>query len=172
MSKIYNRKAASEYAIKYGLSPNPQYVYYQGDDCTNFISQCLAAGGAKNHYHPTHPWWYQNGRTSICWAVAASLYWYIKVMTKENQLGIKAKTISIKGDGLYDSSIADLLEMGDIIQYRNNQDRIQHSVIISGFNVVNGIKEPLICQHTYEAINIPWRKNFKETIFHHIVSIS
>jgi len=126
----------------------------------------------KNHYHPTHPWWYQNGRTSICWAVAASLYWYIKVMTKENQLGIKAKTISIKGDGLYDSSIADLLEMGDIIQYRNNQDRIQHSVIISGFNVVNGIKEPLICQHTYEAINIPWRKNFKETIFHHIVSIS
>lgn len=172
MGEIYNRKGAVEYAIRYGKHPNPDYIYYQGDDCTNFISQCLQAGGAKNHYHPTHPWWYQNGKTSICWAVAASLYWYIRTMTKENRFGIKAKTVSIKGDGLYNSSIANLLEIGDVIQYRNNQNRIQHSTIITGFSNSVGIKEALVSQHTFEAVNIPWRKNFKETIFHHITSIN
>lgn len=172
MSETYNRTKAAEYGIRYGKNPNPNYIYYQGDDCTNFISQCLHAGGAKNHYHPTHPWWYQNRKTSICWAVAASLYWYIRVMTQENRFGIKAKTVSIKGDDLYNASIANLLEIGDVIQYRNNQNRIQHSAIISGFQTIGGIKEPIICQHTFEAVNIPWRKNFKETIFHHITSIN
>lgn len=172
MGEIYNRKGAVEYAIRYGKHPNPDYIYYHGDDCTNFISQCLQAGGAKNHYHPTHPWWYQNGKTSICWAVAASLYWYIRTMTKENRFGIKAKTVSIKGDGLYNLSVANLLEVGDVIQYRNNQNRIQHSTIITGFSNSGGIKEALVSQHTFEAVNIPWRKNFKETIFHHITSIN
>ncbi|WP_058484827.1 amidase domain-containing protein [Defluviitalea phaphyphila] len=172
MKKVYDRQKAVEYAIKYGLFPNTEYVYYQGNDCTNFISQCLRAGGAKNHYHPTHPWWYENGKSSICWAVANSLYWYIRVMSTENKFGIKAKTISIKGDYLYNPSISHLLEIGDIIQYRNNNNKIQHSAIISGFEIRKGIKEPLICQHTFEAINITWRKNFKETIFHHIIGIN
>lgn len=87
---MYNRKvviaikydgvSVSQYALKYALSPNPSYVYYQENDCTNFISQCLRAGGAKNDYNASHPWWYNNGQGSICWAVAHSLFWYIRVI--------------------------------------------------------------------------------------------
>ena len=92
---FYDRNSAVSYALQYALDPNSSYIYYQGDDCTNFISQCLRAGGAKNDFNRTHPWWYNNGQTSICWAVAHSLYWYIRVNTAENRFGIKANTYTI-----------------------------------------------------------------------------
>jgi hypothetical protein len=171
-SNIYDRKNVVNYALNYGKHPNPSYTYFHGNDCTNFVSQCLHAGGVQNHFHPTHPWWYKNGKASICWSVAASLYWYIKICTEQNDFGIKAQTISIKGDTNYNSSISEVLEVGDLIQYRNDENRIQHTAIISGFSLGSYGLEPLICQHTFEAVNIPWKKGFKETIFHHIQSIN
>ena len=47
---IYNRYAAVRYATRWALSRNPAYKNYSasagyGGDCTNFASQCLAAGG-------------------------------------------------------------------------------------------------------------------------------
>jgi hypothetical protein len=168
----YNRTEAVSYALKYALKPNPKYPYYKGDDCTNFISQCLQAGGCKNHFHTTHPWWCIDDKTSICWSVAASLYWYIKVCTEEKKFGIRAVTKSIKGNYNYSKSIADIIELGDIIQYMNYNNRIQHSVIITDFTIKNSIKHPLISQHTHGAINIPWTREFKKTIFHHIIGIN
>lgn len=170
--KNYNREVAVNYAFKYGMNPNKDYPYYEGNDCTNFVSQCFQAGGCKNHFHSTHPWWCVNYETSICWSVASSLYWYIRVCTKENEFGIKAITKTISGDSKYTKEISDLIQLGDIIQYVNYEDRIQHSTIITDFKFVNGIKQPLVSQHTFQAINITWRKNFKRTIFHHIYDIN
>jgi hypothetical protein len=47
----YNHREAVQYALRYGMNPNPSYRFmgvYQtvGGDCSNFISQCLRAGGA------------------------------------------------------------------------------------------------------------------------------
>lgn len=42
----YNRKKAVEYALKYAEERNPEYPNMQMN-CTNFVSQCLAAGGKK-----------------------------------------------------------------------------------------------------------------------------
>ncbi|PKM52378.1 MAG: methylase [Firmicutes bacterium HGW-Firmicutes-7] len=172
MQNEYNRTKAVNYAVQYGMKANPRYPYYKGDDCTNFVSQCLQAGGCKNHFHPTHPWWCVGNKTSICWSVAASLYWYIKVCTKENKFGIKAETIIIEGNDAYSVRLAELLKPGDIIQYINKKDRIQHSAVITGFEIIEGLRHPLISQHTYEAVNIPWKKAHKKTIFHHIVDIN
>lgn len=171
-SNVYNRHNAVQYAHQYGLQPNTQYPYYEGNDCTNFVSQCLQAGGCKNHFHPTHPWWCVGNKTSICWSVASSLYWYIKICTKEDAFGIKANTMIIEGNNNYTNAIASQIEIGDLIQYVNFNNRIQHSAIITGFQVNNGLKQPLITQHTYGAIDIPWRKQHKKTIFHHIIDIN
>lgn len=165
---MYDRKKAVKYAYQYALTPNEQYIYFKDNDCTNFVSQCLRAGGAKDDYNKTHPWWYKDKKCSICWSVAASLYWYIKVSTEKGKGGIKAKTIYLNGDSKYKSSIADILEVGDIVQYRNEKGRIQHSAIITGFIYSYKGKEPLISQHTFEGLNVTWRKKHKQTIFHHI----
>lgn len=167
---IYNRNSAVQYALQYALAPNLNYVYYQGDDCTNFISQCLRAGGAKNDFNVTHPWWYNNGQSSICWAVAHSLFWYIRVCTMENRFGIKANTYYLNDNNKYKQQIDGKIAIGDIIQYKNFQDRIQHSTIVTGFDSINN--EPMVSQHTFEGRNVTWRKNFKQSIFHHITSVN
>ena len=43
----YNRQLAAKYAMDWAESRNPQYKDYEkwGGDCTNFVSQCLHAGG-------------------------------------------------------------------------------------------------------------------------------
>lgn len=43
----YDRRSAAKYAMKWALSSNPAYKNYEawGGDCTNFISQCVHAGG-------------------------------------------------------------------------------------------------------------------------------
>ena len=166
---IYNRNAAVHYALQYALYPNQHYVYFPHDDCTNFISQCLRAGGANNDYNPTHPWWYANGQTSICWAVAHSLFWYIRTCSQKNRFGIKADTYYLDNNDGFAQKIKGKIVLGDLIQYRNAQGRIQHSTMITGFDQHG---EPLVSQHTLNGRNVTWRKQFSQILFHHITSIN
>lgn len=166
---VYDRDAAVQYALAYALNPNPSYVYFEGNDCTNFISQCLRAGGAKNDFNNTHPWWYNSGQTSICWAVAASLFWYIRTRSDRNLFGIKAQTFYINDYDTYASKIEGRVVLGDLIQYRNTKGIIQHSTIITAFDKKG---EPLVSQHTRNGKNLTWRKHFPQIIFHHITSIN
>ncbi len=165
----YDNDAAAAYALKYALTPNPAYVHYEGNDCTNFVSQSLRAGGCQNDYNYSHPWWYANRESSICWAVAHSLYWYIRTNTIEDRFGIKADTYIITDNDEYAQKIKGKIVVGDVIQYKNFQDRIQHSAVITSFDAMG---EPLVSQHTYNARNTTWRRHFKEVIFHHITRIN
>lgn len=164
----YQRDQAVAYALRYGIDPNPEYVYIVDNDCTNFISQCLRAGGARNHYHGTHPWWYADGGMSGSWSVAAMLYWYIRVSTENNQ-GITAETFYQSTDGPLPLQITDTIVLGDLIQYKDGEGQIRHSTIITGFSSRDG--EPLVTQHTRNAVNISWRKAFPTAIFHHITGV-
>ena len=50
----YSRSDAVAYAHRWAFSRNPKFMNYDrfGGDCTNFISQCIHAGGAKDELHP------------------------------------------------------------------------------------------------------------------------
>ena len=41
----YDGNKAANYALKYCRNYNPYYNNYPGNDCSNFVSQCLRAGG-------------------------------------------------------------------------------------------------------------------------------
>ena len=155
---IYSGEKAAEYALRYALVPNPSYQYFSshgdgGGDCTNFISQCLHAGGAAMAFGTSSPWWYNNMGTSqtdddkhsISWAVANSLYWALRTRCGEKIPGIKAQEVDDLG----------LLRIGDIIQYENIGGAIYHSAIITSF----WFGLPLITQHTYNAANISYIKS-------------
>jgi hypothetical protein len=155
MVNRYNREAAVSYAIKYALVSNREYKYYNaigegGGDCTNFISQCLKAGGAPMDHNNLRPWWYdmKEGKASICWAVAHSLYWYLK--TSRNNNKIKGREV----DDIRE------LEMGDLIFYENYNNVIFHSTIITSFVDVYGNREPLISQHTSNQLNVTYKKSY------------
>ncbi|WP_027626249.1 amidase domain-containing protein [Clostridium lundense] len=161
----YSRVNAVNYAITYALTPNPNYKYFpligdNGGDCTNFISQCLRAGGASMVYNASHPWWYnhngnsstKNDTWSIPWAVAHSLYWTIKVNYEKKLSGPK---------GLEVNDI-NKLQIGDLIFYEDAAGKIFHSAIITA--MPNGY--PLISQHSFEALNIPYEKTWRPNKVH------
>ena len=56
----YNREKAIEYAHRWAFFRNPNFTNFDemGGDCTNFVSQCLLAGGAMMNTTPitaAHP---------------------------------------------------------------------------------------------------------------------
>lgn len=150
----YDRQSAVEYAMKYALVPNKKYRYFGvnqriGGDCTNFVSQCLKAGGMPLSYNKKNPWWYNfEASANVCslsWSVAHSLFWYLKKNAENNSKGAKA---------LETNNISDL-ELGDLVFYENKRGLIFHSTIITAFNEV-----PLVSQHSVEALNVSYIKPY------------
>ena len=152
---FYSRAAAVNYAVKYALKPNPAYRYFQlnqnvGGDCANFISQCLLAGGAPMIHNSSNPWWYNNKSTSntnddswsVSWAVAHSLYWFLRINEESKRPGAK---------GLEVDNIQ-LVEPGDLVFFEDDKGVKFHSAIVT--SISNGV--PLISHHSFEALNIPY----------------
>lgn len=57
----YDRNAAGNYAYDWALSCNPTYGCISGNDCTNFASQALYAGGWQyktGYYKDWNNWWW------------------------------------------------------------------------------------------------------------------
>ena len=133
----YNRQAAVDYANTWWDRHNPQFPAFQ-DDCTNFISQCLYAGGAPMRGMPNRSqgWWMVGlpERWSYSWSVAPSLRWYLETSTK----GLMATRVY---------SISEL-ELGDVIFYDFTGDgRIDHSTIVT--RIEEGI--PYVNAHTMNS---------------------
>ncbi|MDF2698776.1 MAG: hypothetical protein K0Q49_332 [Haloplasmataceae bacterium] len=147
----YSFEKAVNYAFKYYENPNPDYRYfkvyeYDGGDCTNFVSQCLLAGGIEMVKDDIAPWWYntENHTYSPSWVLSNSLYNTIKSRSQKSDVGPRA----IEVDNL------NQLNYGDLIFYRNKKNVINHVAIVTAF--FNG--SPLITQHSPDVVNISYYK--------------
>lgn len=160
----YDRAKARQYAETWWNSANPQYSHFEVD-CTNFVSQCLVAGGAPMNYTGRREsgWWYQ-GRVdnrelwSYSWAVAHSLQAYLA----SSRGGLRAETA--------DSPMR--LAIGDVICYDWDGDgRYQHNTIVTGFDAAG---MPLVNAHTTESRmrywdyrdSYAWTPNTRYRFFH------
>lgn len=126
----YNRSNASFYAQKYALNYNKSYKDFNnnGGDCTNYISQCLHAGGIplSNNWSP-----YKNS-----WIRVKDLYYYL-INTK---IGI-------------DADLNSSYSIGDIIQFFSNEKGFfSHSGIITK---INSYGEYFYCCHSLDKLNFP-----------------
>ncbi|WLV25473.1 amidase domain-containing protein [Aciduricibacillus chroicocephali] len=138
----YNRLAAVQYAERWWNDFNPQYHRFHNDDCTNYISQCLFAGGAKMWGSPNRSrgWWYSGKSWSYSWAVAHSFRWYLSGTYQ----GLKTKEVESPQE----------LVPGDIICYDfQGNGKFDHNTI-----VVNKDAEgmPLVNAHTNNSRNRYW----------------
>jgi hypothetical protein len=136
----YNRMQAVQYAALWWAGRNPLFRYFH-DDCTNFISQALLAGGLPMEVtgRRDRGWWYlgPNEQWSFSWAVAHSLRWYLES----------------SGRAEVRPSARDL-QFGDVIAYDWNGDgAIQHNTLVVGFDPDG---EPLVAAHTVAAWGRPW----------------
>ncbi|WP_077624420.1 amidase domain-containing protein [Sediminibacillus massiliensis] len=137
----YDRRAAVRYAERWWNDYNPAYTELTVD-CTNFVSQCLHAGGAPMRGAPDKGsgWWYQNGSWSFSWAVAHSLRWYLSGSAQ----GLKGTEVERPDD----------LSPGDVICYDFQGDgRWDHNTIVVSKDT-EGM--PLVNAHTDNSRHRYW----------------
>lgn len=144
---LYNAPAAVTYALKYYKTPNKDYADYssQGGDCTNFLSQCLKAGGwiQVNKWH-----WISDGKScddnmTFCkrspgWSGAYKFYEYIN---NNGAQRVSQKFANIEVYYWYSTSktrekfraATSVLNKGDIVQLAKtaNSGTVHHSTIVT-----------------------------------------
>lgn len=116
----YDRIQAVQYAERWWNSYNPAYPKFSVD-CTNYISQCLRAGGSpmRGHPHKNKGWWVSGKSWSYSWSVAHALRWFLP----SSQIGLRATEVSS----------ADQLQPGDVICIDFQGDgRFDHTVFVTG----------------------------------------
>ncbi|WP_313894216.1 amidase domain-containing protein [Psychrobacillus sp.] len=136
----YNRAAAVAYAETWWNSYNPAFPVFDVD-CTNFVSQCLLAGGAPMRGMPNREkgWWLGNNKWSLSWSTPHSLRWYLAGST----IGLQATQVDSPSK----------LELGDLIFYDFEGDgRYDHSTIVT--SIFNGM--PYVNAHTNNSRNRYW----------------
>lgn len=137
---MYNRQAAVEYANKWWNAYNPNYPHFD-NDCANYVSQCLRAGGAPLWGAPNRElgWWIGEGAWSFSWSTAHSLRWYLAGSTK----GLTATIVHSPAE----------LDIGDVIIYDfENDGRFDHSAIVT--KKIGD--QPFVNAHTYNVKERTW----------------
>ncbi|MBM7715142.1 amidase domain-containing protein [Siminovitchia sp. FSL H7-0308] len=132
----YDRLEAVRYAERWWNDYNPAYIKFEVD-CTNYVSQCLHAGGAPMRGYPnrSNGWWYRNRNWSFSWSVANALKTYLQ----HSRTGLRAKEVH---DPLE-------LQLGDVICYDFQGDgRFDHNTIVTGKDATG---MPLVNAHTYNS---------------------
>lgn len=137
----YDRLAAVQYAERWWNDYNPDFRKFSVD-CTNYVSQCLLAGGAPMHGAPVREegWWYQGENWSFSWAVSHSLRWYLSGST-QGLSGIEVAS-------------AEELSPGDVICYDFEGDgRYDHTTIVVAKDADD---MPLVNAHTENSRHRYW----------------
>ena len=134
----YNREKAVEYAHRWAFDRNPAYYNFTGigGDCTNFVSQCIHAGGAKMNFTKDYGWYYisPNNRAPAWTGVE---FFYRFLMTN-------------KGVGPFGRLVTmEELEPGDVIQLSNSGIVFTHTLLVVETGYFNTPDDILIAAHTY-----------------------
>ena len=144
---LYDRSAAAAYADRWWQKGNPEFETFSVD-CTNYVSQCLFAGGAPINYTGKREtgWWYKgyNGKQewwSFSWTVSDSLQRYLSTGRSS---GLRAELVERP----------DQLMLGDVIQYDwDGNGQFQHSTIVTALDA-GGM--PLVNAHTVSSRHRYW----------------
>lgn len=122
-TKPYIRENAVAYARKYAFSQNSNFSSFAGigGNCTNFVSQCIYAGGCVMNYKPTFGWYFISlDDRSPSWTGVEYFYNFI---------------IENAGVGPYGRVASDdELEIGDVIQLGRNEEGYYHTLLVVGFD--------------------------------------
>lgn len=147
----YNASSAVAYARKWANSWNASYGMFSGD-CTNFVSQCLVAGGIPMVVRPNYSsqpelsvdtngsyWYNKNGGK---WASASFIriinfypYWNTKVQTYSTQSKETMKSLVSPGDV--------------VLMTHANDGSLYHAIFIS-YKSGNTVK---FCGHTVSRLD-------------------
>lgn len=174
---LYNREAAYDYSQKYAYDFNSNYEAIEDNDCANFVSQCIHAGGLEMStnwymikmdlleaigYHLFEPISFtEHANLSFkwthTWTDASRHYHYFK-----DNYGIKTYKI-YRGDSISDfiKNHQDI-KVGDLLYFHNQKKSdidVTHSTIISDIDE----KDIYFAGHTSPAEHASLDKKIVDT---------
>lgn len=160
---VYDRREAVRYAERWWNDYNPAYRKFE-NNCTNFVSQCLRAGGAPMWGYPNRSkgWWYQNNNWSYSWSVAHAFRWYLSGST----YGLRGQEMKSAKD----------LSLGDVICYDfDGNGHFQHTTIVvakdeNGMPLVNAQTSNSRMRYWSYQDSTAWTPNIKYKFFHIVSS--
>lgn len=144
MKKVYDRDTAVAYARKWAFGRNPAYYYFGGigGDCTNFISQCIKAGGAPENFTKDTGWYYISpSNRAAAWTSVEYLY---RFLIRQEKIGPKGKVVPIKD-----------VQIGDVIQLAFEPNKYSHSLLVVKTGKVPTPQNVLIATHSDSALDRP-----------------
>ena len=139
LEKEYDREKAVMYARKYALQRNPLFFTFEGigGNCTNFVSQCILAGGCVMNFTPVYGWYYLSvNRRSASWTGVDFFYDFMI-----NNAGV--------GPFGQEIALADA-KIGDVIQLSNGTE-FYHTIIISEI----AENEIFVCANSVDSLDRP-----------------
>lgn len=148
-SYSYSPSRAVNYASTFSNSPNSYFYYVSNNDCTNFVSQCVAYGFGDttsfnsstsyrmhNNGSATSGWFGGSGGGSSPWE-SVTAHWNYMVSSKTNLSGPRVSRID-----------HDLLAPGDVMQLDFENDGVYNHTVIC----VSSGSPLLFAQHTNNGI--------------------
>ena len=132
-------KAEIDYARRWAFSFSPEYYNFEylGGDCTNFVSQCLFAGGAVMNYAKDVGWSYLSlNDRAAAWTGVEFFYRFMVNNLSAGPYGMAVPLGEVRA--------------GDVIQL-GSSGSFYHSLLVTG------LKEgtPLVAAHTSAAFDRP-----------------
>lgn len=137
---MYNRERAVDYAHEWAYGRNPAYLSFNGigGDCTNFISQCIHAGGAQMNYTKDTGWYYISSTDrAAAWTGVEYLY---RFLINNKSVGPYAEEVSARE-----------MEKGDIVQLSFIRGQFSHSLIVVETGNIPSVNNIKIATHTIDA---------------------
>ncbi|MEG1256282.1 amidase domain-containing protein [Clostridium sp.] len=158
---VYNRTLAKAYAEAYAESPNlKEYPLFKENDCTNFISQVLVAGGMKmegTDYRKVTDWFCYTKdamalrKVSLTWRGSQyfRMYWGNK-NGEGNNMANEYRELTVEEAIAKFDELYKYLMIGDVIQYADSNQNVYHSQVIHSkeFNVSLNMYDIFIAQHS------------------------
>lgn len=148
----YDRIGATQYARGWALSRNPKFQDYEewGGNCTNYISQCVNAGGIPMDPYGDNVmkewYWYSDKKRTPSWTAAQPFFEYFTRNNNDNTNNFGAYA----AESNYEE-----MELGDIVQLIKD-GKAYHTMIITGILFAGDeVYDYLISQNTYDLLDYP-----------------
>ena len=116
--QVYNRQAAVNYANAYATKRNPNFPSV-GNDCTNFVSQVISAGGypqkGGSSSNDDTQWWLHKGLLGFSWSNSWALVLDNLVFLQNQWPG--GSVGSLPPGGPFNPYLPGAMTVGDVIYY-------------------------------------------------------
>jgi hypothetical protein len=158
----YDRRAAVAYADAWALKSNPAYWSSPDNDCANFVSQCLAAGGLRPTFDAGRAW-HANGTDfpTPAWvncgaqmeALSAGGTGHSRYLTRSTR---EPASRWATGDIVYLGNLVD----GDVVW--------QHVIICAGRRKGEWLYDSHTTAHRRRPLSVWYPAHFSQVAFCHV----